>query len=302
MLERALVPQLIENGYQVATLARNAEHAAALCGLGGEVSIADPCDRDGLTQAIAAAAPHVIIDLLTEPARLPGLIPSEAPEALSASRGLDVFDNLVAAARMAGVRRFIAQSFCGWPLTLASGALGKEEDPPYPKPPARFRHVLTAVRDREERLLNTRDMQALILRYGLLYGPGTPISRDGAIAALLRNRKLPLVRNASGVASFIHIADAARATVVAASQGAPGIYNIVDSEPAPLSQWLPLLAHALGAPAPRVLPAWLARFVIDNASISLMMESRGASNRKAISGLGWQPMFANYRQGFLKGL
>ena len=298
-LERVLVPQLIENGYQVTTLACTPDQAEQLSTLGGELAVADPLNAEQLTKAIHSAAPNVIVDLLSA---LPSLSTNAEHEALTNRCETEILDTLLAAARLVGARRFIAQSYCGWPLTLATGPLGKEEDPFQPRTPAKLGALSKAIRHREQTIQSARDVQTLILRCGFLYGPGTEISRDGSIATLIRERKLPLVRSAHGVWSFIHVADAARAMVVAVSQGAPGIYNVVDSEPAPVADWLPLLAQVLGAPAPRALPAWLARLFVGQIGVTMMTESQGASNRKAISGLGWQPMFANYRQGFLKGL
>jgi 2-alkyl-3-oxoalkanoate reductase len=296
-LERVLIPQLRENGYEVTTLACTADQAESLGALGGEVAVADPLNAEQLTQTILSAAPNVIIDLFST---LPSL--STNAEHNPLTNRFEILDTLLGAARLVGARRFIGQSYCGWPLTLATGQLGKEEDPFHPSPPAKLSAVSNAIRHREETIQNTRGAQTLILRCGLLYGPGTQISREGPIATLIRQRKLPLVRSAHGIWSLIHIADAARAMVVAVSQGAPGVYNIVDSEPAPVADWLPLLARVLGAPAPRAMPAWLARLFVGDLAVSMMTESYAASNRKAISGLGWQPMFANYRQGFLKGL
>jgi nucleoside-diphosphate-sugar epimerase len=301
-LQSALIPQLIDNGYQVTVLARTADQTESISVLGGEVAIADPFNAERLTQAILSAAPSVIIDLFSA---LPSLFPigrSGAHDALESGSHHAALDTMLAAARLAGVRRFIAQSYCGWPFTLATGSLGNEDDALHPRPPAKLRSIWNAIRCREETLQNALDLQTLILRFGFLYGPGTDVSKDGSIASLIRNRKLPLVRNTRGVWSFIHLADAARATVVAVSQGTPGIYNVVDSEPAPVADWLPLLAQVLGAPPPRTLPGSLARVLVGDLGVPMMTQSFGASNRKAISGLGWQPMFANYRQGFLKGL
>jgi 2-alkyl-3-oxoalkanoate reductase len=298
-LEHVLIPQLRENGYQVTALACTADQTESLGALGSEVAVADPLNTEQLAQTILSTAPNVIVDLFSA---LPSLTTNAVHDALTKRLQSEILDTLLSAAHLIGVRRFIAQSYFGWPLTIATGPLGKEEDPFHPSPPVNLNALSNAIRHREETIQNTRDMQTLILRFGFLYGPGTEISREGSVATLIRERKLPLVRTARGVSSFIHIADAARAMVVAVSQGASGIYNIVDSEPAPVADWLPLLAQVLGGPAPRALPAWLARLFVGDIVVSMMTESYGASNRKAISALGWQPMFANYRQGFLKGL
>jgi 2-alkyl-3-oxoalkanoate reductase len=299
-LGRALIPQLLENGYEVTALVRTPEKGEALQAMGADVTIADPLNKEELTQAIIAAKPKVIIHQLTALANVRSF-KFDHEFALTNRFRTEVTDTMLAAARRVGVRRFIAQSFCGWPFARQGGPVKKEEDPLDPNPPAEFRKTLEAIRYLEGTLLHTTDMQTLTLRYGVFYGPGTAIAKDGAIADLIRKHKMPIVGKGTGIWSFIHIQDAARATVVAVSQGAPGIYNIVDSEPAPVAEWLPLLAQVLGAPPPRTVPAWLAKLAVGEGGVSMMTEIRGGSNAKAISGLGWQPMFANYRQGFLKG-
>jgi 2-alkyl-3-oxoalkanoate reductase len=301
-LGRALIPQLIENGYQVTALVRTLDKGEALKEVGADIVVADPLNKDELTAAIVDAKPQVIVHELTAHACLTNFRHFDKAQALTNRFRTEVTDTLLAAARLAGARRFIAQSFCGWPFARQGGPVKKEEDPLDSHPPAQFKRSWDAIRYLEDTMAHTTDMQALTLRYGFFYGPGTAIARDGAIASLLRRRKLPIVGAGTGIWSFIHILDAARATVVAVSQGAPGIYNIVDSEPVPVSAWLPLLAQVLGAPAPRTQPKWIARWVIGENGVVVMTEVRGGSNSKAVSGLGWQPMFTNYRQGFLKGL
>lgn len=214
----------------------------------------------------------------------------------------EVTDALMAAARLAGARRFIAQSYCGWPFARVGGPVKTEEDPLDPDPPASFRRSLAAIRHTENAVRDSSDPEALALRYGMLYGPGTAISADGSIVELVRERKLPLVGNGAGVWSFVHVDDAARATVAAVSRGDPGIYNIVDDEPAAVLSWLPVLADLAGAEPPRRVPAWLARFIIGSGGVSMMTQVRGGSNAKAKRELGWQPHYATWRRGFAEGL
>ncbi len=301
-LGRALIPQLLENGYQVTGLVRTPEKGETLKAMGADSVIADPLNREELTEAIIAAKPEVIVHQLTALAQFGSFKRFDQEYALTNRFRTEVTDTMLAAARVIGARRFIAQSSCGWPFARVGGPVKKEDDPLDPNPPAQFDETLAAIRYLEDTLLQTTDIQTVVLRYGFFYGPGTAIAQDGAIATLIREGKMPIVGKGSGVWSFIHILDAARATVVAVSQGAPGIYNIVDSEPVPVAEWLPLLAQVLGAPPPPTVPAWIAKLAIGEGGVSLMTQVRGGSNRKAISGLGWQPMFPNYRQGFLKGL
>ncbi|MFZ1864413.1 MAG: NAD(P)-dependent oxidoreductase, partial [Polyangiales bacterium] len=209
---------------------------------------------------------------------------------------------MLEAARLVGARRFIAQSFCGWPFAREGGPIKTEEDPLDPTPPASFRNSLAAIRHLEEAVRKTSDVEALARRYGLFYGPGTGIAKDGIIVEILRKRRLPIVGDGAGIWSFLHIQDASRATVAAISRGSPGVYNVVDDEPAPVSAWLPFLAQALDAKPPRRVPVWLARFLIGEGGISMMTKIRGGSNAKAKRELGWQPIYPTWRRGFREGL
>jgi nucleoside-diphosphate-sugar epimerase len=209
---------------------------------------------------------------------------------------------MLAAGRMLGTQRFIAQSFCGWPFARVGGPVKTEEDPLDPNPPVNFRKILAAIRYLENTISTSNDVPAFALRYGVFYGPGTGIAKDGSIVELLRKRKMPIVGNGEGIWSFIHIQDAARATVAAVTKGAPGIYNIVDDEPAPVSIWLPFLADALGARRPFKLPAWLAKFAIGAGGVSMMTEVRGGSNIKAKRELAWNLIYPSWKRGFIEGL
>jgi nucleoside-diphosphate-sugar epimerase len=209
---------------------------------------------------------------------------------------------MLAAARLVGTRRFIAQSFCGWPFAREGGPVKTEEDPLDPNPPASFTKTLAAIRYLENTMQSSVDVQAVALRYGILYGPGTGIAQDGSIVALIRKRRMPIVGDGAGIWSFIHVDDVARATVAAISHGDPGIYNVVDDEPTSVSTWLPALAAAVDAKPPYNVPAWLGTLAIGAGGVSMMTKIRGGSNAKAKRSLGWQPIYPSWRRGFIDGL
>jgi nucleoside-diphosphate-sugar epimerase len=198
--------------------------------------------------------------------------------------------------------RFVAQSFAGWPFARVGGPVKTEDDPLDPDPPAELRRTLDAIRHLESAVLGTDGMEGVVLRYGGFYGPGTSAGEGGFMVEDLRRRRFPIVGAGTGVWSFVHIDDAAAATVVAVERGAPGIYQVVDDDPAPVSAWLPELAAAVGARPPRRLPAWVARLVAGEHGVVLMTEVRGASNAKARRELGWTPAYPSWRQGFRTGL
>jgi nucleoside-diphosphate-sugar epimerase len=299
----ALVPLLLEHGYDVIALTRSAEKARQLEALGAQPSIADPLDRDAVTAAIRRAEPEVIIHQLTALADATGNFKRFDQEfALTNRFRTEVTDTLLAAARLVGTRRFIAQSYCGWPFAREGGPIKTEDDPLDPHPPKSFSKTLAAIRYLEDAVRNADGVEALALRYGMFYGPGTGIAQDGVLVELIRKRRFPIVGDGAGVWSFTHIDDAARATVAAITHGPPGIYNIVDDEPAPVAVWLPFLASTLGARPPRRVPVWLARLLIGEGGVAMMTQSRGGSNAKAKRELGWQPVYASWRRGFVEGL
>jgi 2-alkyl-3-oxoalkanoate reductase len=199
-------------------------------------------------------------------------------------------DALVAVAREIGVRRFLAQSFAGWPYAREGGPVKSEEDPLDPSPVPAMRETLAAIRYLEQAVA---DRDGVALRYGDLYG-----SPEDVQVELVRKRRFPMVADGGGVWSFVHLDDAAAATVLALEQGATGIYNVVDDEPAPVREWLPALAAAVGAKPPRRIPRWLARLVAGESGVVLMTEIRGASNAKAKRDLGWTLRYPSWRQGF----
>jgi nucleoside-diphosphate-sugar epimerase len=190
------------------------------------------------------------------------------------------------------------QSYAGWPYAREGSRLKTEDDPLDPAPPADARETLAAIRHLEAAVLGAPDMEGFVLRYGGFYGPGTSIDKGGEHAELVRKRKFPIGGDGTGVWSFVHIVDAANATVAAIEGGRPGIYNIVDDDPAPVTEWLPELARQVGGPEPRRLPAWLVRLAAGPQSLSLMTRVRGATNAKAARDLGWRPDHS-WRESFV---
>jgi 2-alkyl-3-oxoalkanoate reductase len=202
------------------------------------------------------------------------------------------------------VRSFVAQSYAGWPFERTGGPVKSESDPLDPTPPDALRTTHHAIRYLEGAVTGADWTEGIVLRYGGFYGPGTSLSLrpEGEHVALIRGRKFPVVGDGAGVWSFIHIEDAAAATVAAVEHGARGIYNVVDDDPAPVAEWLPAAAAALGAKPPRRLPRWLGRIAAGEAAAVMMTEVRGASNEKAKRELGWRPSYPSWREGFANGL
>jgi nucleoside-diphosphate-sugar epimerase len=216
----------------------------------------------------------------------------------------DGTDHLLAAGRAVGVKRFVAQSFAPWPYERTGGMVKSEEDPLDSSPPAEVRTTVEAIKYLEKAVTGAEWTEGIALRYGGFYGPGTSIGLDppGEQIEMIRQRKFPLAGKGTGVWSFIHIEDAASATVEAVEHGTRGIYNVVDDEPAPISEWLPVLAKALGAKPPRHVPLWLARLAGGKVTAVMMTDLRGSSNTKAKRELGWKPRYPSWRDGFAKGL
>ena len=202
------------------------------------------------------------------------------------------------------MRRFVAQSYAGWPYARCGGPVKSEEDPLDPDPPEAFRRALDAIRHLERAVSGCERVEGIVLRYGGFYGPGTSLSLDpvGEHVEAIRKRRFPIVGDGAGVWSFVHIADAAEATVAAVERGGAGTLNVVDDDPAAVRAWLPYAAETFGAKPPRRVPRWLGRLLAGEAAMVMMTEVRGASNERAKRLLGWQPRFASWRRGFAEGL
>ena len=297
---KRLVPRLTAAGHEVTGTTRSETRARMLRELGATPAVLDALDPEQVARVVAEAEPEVIVHQLTA-------IPADADfrkidrEFVLTNRlRTEGTDHLLAAGRAVGVRRFVAQSFGGWPFAREGGPVKTESDPLDPSPPDTMRETLAAIRYVEKAVTSADFTEGLVLRYGGFYGPGTSFSSEGKFAELIRKRKMPVVGDGGGIWSFIHIDDAAEATAIAVEHGAPGIYNIVDDEPSPVAEWLPEAAETFGAKPPRHVPRWIGRVLAGEAATMMMTESRGASNAKAKRELDWRPRHSSWRQGFLE--
>jgi nucleoside-diphosphate-sugar epimerase len=275
---------------------RSPEKVESLRALGASALVMDGLDAASVGEAVARAEPEIVVHEMTSLVGVGDLPRFDAEFATTNELRTRGADYLLAAADAVGVRRFVAQGYAGWPGERTGGPVKSEADPLDSHPPTHQRGSLEAIRYLERAVLGAQSPEGLVLRYGALYGPGTSMANE--LADLIRRRKLPLVGEGTGMWSFIHVDDAAAATALAVEHGAPGVYNVVDDEPAPVAEWLPYLASSLGAPPPRRVPVWLARLVIGEVGVSVMTRIRGASNAKAKRELGWNPAWASWREGF----
>jgi 2-alkyl-3-oxoalkanoate reductase len=309
VLGRTLVPQLVARGHEVVGMTRSESKQDLVRSLGARPVVADALDPDAVAQAVASAEPEVIVHELTALSGPMSMKDARHPErfegAIMTNRlRTEATDHLLAAGRAVGARRFVAQSFGAFRWARTGGPAQTEDDPIDPNPPAALRAPLVGILHLDRAVTTIEWGEGLVLRYGGFYGPGTSISLapDAMMAAPIRKRRFPIVGDGGGVFSYVHIDDAAAATAIAVERGAPGIYNIVDDDPAPAREWLPALASALGAKPPRRVPRWLARLAAGEAATLMMTEVRGASNEKAKRELGWQLRYPSWRQGFAQGL
>jgi 2-alkyl-3-oxoalkanoate reductase len=308
-LGSALVPQLVARGHEVVGMTRSASKQDLLRSLGARPVVADALDPDAVAEAVASAEPEVIVHQLTALSGKLSARDMRRPDrsvAVTMTNRLrtEGTDHLLAAGRAVGARRFVAQSIAAFRFARTSRPVQTEADPLDPDPPAALRTGQEAILYLERAVTTIEWGEGLALRYGSFYGPGTGISlaADAVVAAPVRKRRFPIVGDGGGVWSHVHIEDAAAATAAAVERGRPGIYNVVDDEPAPVREWLPALARALDAKPPRRIPRWLARLAAGEPATLMMTDVRGASNVKAKRELGWQPRYASWRQGFAQGL
>jgi 2-alkyl-3-oxoalkanoate reductase len=294
---RRLVPQLVAAGHDVTATTTSPAKVDVLRALGATPVVVDGLDAVAVGEAVARAQPDAIVHQMT---------------ALSGGTDLRRFDrafgktnelrtkgteNLLDAARAAGVERFVAQSYAGWPSARTGGALVTEEEPLDPDPAPGQRETHAAIRFLEQAVTEA-PLAGVVLRYGSFYGPGA----TDPMIDLLRKRRVPIIGDGAGVWSWSHVDDAASATVAALDRDARGVYNVVDDEPAPVAEWLPALAAAVGAKPPRRIPVWLARLAAGDVVVRMMTETRGVSNAKARAELGWVPRWRSWREGFRHGL
>ena len=299
---RRLVPMLVGASHEVVGMTRSPGKAPALRVAGAEPVVADALDAGAVMAAVRKAAPEVVVHELTAIPAMLDFRKIGQQFALTNRLRTEGTDHLIAAALELGARRFVAQSYAGWPYARTGGPVKTEEDPLDTRPPASLRGILEAIRYLEKTVTAASGIEGIVLRYGGFYGPGNAIGERGALLDQVRQRRVPIVGHGTGIWSFIHIDDAARATLTAIERGKQGIYNIVDDDPARVSTWLPVLASILEAKPPRHVPVWLARLLIGEQGIMFMTDVRGASNAKAKRELGWEPHWASWREGFAQAL
>jgi nucleoside-diphosphate-sugar epimerase len=299
-----LVPMLVERGHEVTGMTRSPAKQDLVRQMGARAVLADALDPEAVAQALAEAEPEVVIHELT--AIDAGSFGRNFDKAFAQTNRLrtEGTDHLLAAAKAAGTRRFVAQSFAPWLYKRVGGPVKAEDDPLDDTPPKAVRQTLAAIRHVEETVTRADGIEGIVLRYGGFYGPGTSIAvdPDGEQVKMIRKGRLPIVGDGGGVWSFVHIEDAASATAAAAERGDPGAYNIVDDEPAAVAEFLPELARVIGAKPPRRVPRWLGRLLGGETPVVMMTEFRGASNEKAKRELGWELRYPSWRLGFRDGL
>jgi nucleoside-diphosphate-sugar epimerase len=294
-LGRQLVPKLAARGHEVFGMTRSESKRDLIRGLGATPVVADALDPDAVAKAVAESDPEVIVHQLTALSSSIDMRHFDRDLELTNRLRTEGTDQLLAAGRAIGVKRFVAQSFAGWPFARSGGPVKSEDDPLDPAPPDGMRGALEAIRHLETAVIGAEWTTGIVLCYGGFYGPGTSIAPEGEHLELIRKRRFPVVGDGGGVWSFIHIEDAADATVAAVEHGSRGIYNVVDDEPAQVAEWLPAIAKSVGAKPPRRVPRWLGRLLAGEVATVMMTEVRGASNAKAKRELGWRPAHPSWR-------
>ena len=291
-LGRHLVPGLAAAGHQVTATTRTPGKVAQLREAGAEPVVVDGLDRDAVIAAVQAAAPEVIVHEMTALADMRSLRRVDRVFAATNELRIRGTDNLLAAAARAGTRRFVAQGH-NFVYERSGGPVKTEEDPLDSRPVPSAARAMGAIRHVDETVRRAAP-EGIVLRYGTFYGPGA----SDPLLETVRKRQVPVIGGGTGIWSFIEITDAAAATLAAVEHGAPGAYNVVDSDPAPVAEWLPYLAEVAGAKPPFRLPAWLGRLLAGEFVVTQMTSVRGASNEKARKELGWEPRYASWREGF----
>jgi nucleoside-diphosphate-sugar epimerase len=297
-----LVPALVARGHEVVATTRSPSKGERLRSMGAEPVVLDAFDESAVKEALARFAPEVIVNELTA---LPDRVDMRRIERdFEATNRLrtEGNDHLVRAAQDVSARRFVAQSYAAWPYERRGGPVKTEDDPLDPDPPRELHRALDAIRHLERAVLGAADLDGVALRYGAFYGPDTSLAVGGSVVETIRARRFPIVGSGEGVWSFVHIDDAASATLAAIEGEATGVFNVTDDEPAAVREWLPVLADAIGAPSPRHIPTWLARPLIGQAGVAAMTNIRGASNAKVKREFGWSPSHPSWREGFRTAL
>jgi nucleoside-diphosphate-sugar epimerase len=295
VMGRRLVPQLVARGHQVTATTTSAAKLDLLAQLGADGVVMDGLDAVSVREAVAAAEPDAIVHQMTAIAGKPDMKHIDRWFATTNRLRTEGTDHLLAAAEAAGVSHFVAQSYASWNGIRQGGWVKTEDDPLDPETGTMMHAGAEAIRHVEDVVLRA---DGAVLRYGGFYGPG---ATDDQVE-LVRKRQFPLVGGGAGYSSWVHLDDAASATVLTVEQKARDVFNIVDDEPAPASEWLPHLAACAGAKRPMRVPKWLARLLAGEVAVTMMTEGRGFSNAKAKRALGWELRYPSWRQGFLEGL
>ena len=300
-LGRHLVPKLVDGGHEVVAMTRSPRKVDALRDAGAFPVVADGLDREAVVAAVTGAEPEVVIHQMTALTDVTGN-PRRFDREFALTNELRTkgTDHLLAGALSAGARRLIVQSYSGWPNIREGSPIKTEDDPVDPNPPATMSKSLDAMRYLERIVPRAEGIEGLVLRYGGFYGP--PEDMPPRFLESIRKRRFPIVGSGGGVWSFVHLDDAADATIAALDRGAPGIYNIVDDDPASVAEWLPVFAEVIGAKPPHRVPAWLGRLAGGEAGLSMMTQVRGSSNAKAKRELQWVPRHPSWREGFREAL
>ncbi|HET7120793.1 MAG TPA: NAD(P)-dependent oxidoreductase [Solirubrobacterales bacterium] len=298
---KQLVPLLVAEGHDVVGMTRSESNRELIEAMGARAAIADALDADAVASVVASAEPEAIAHELTALSGKFDLRNFDRFFETTSRLRTEATDHLLSAAHAVGVRRFVAQSYAGWPAAREGAMVKTEEDPFDPEPVPAMRRAFEAIRYLEETVTGAAWTEGIVLRYGGFYGPGTSVEPGGEFTELIRKRRFPIVGDGAGVWSFVHVADAAEATAAALTHGRRGVYNVVDDEPAPVAEWLPEVARQLGAKPPRRVPRWLGRMLAGEAAAVMMTEVRGASNEKAKRELGWTPAHPSWRQGVVAG-
>jgi nucleoside-diphosphate-sugar epimerase len=294
---KRLVPQLVARGHQVTATTSTPAKVGLLRELGADPVVVDGLDAAAVGEAVAHAEPDAIVHQMTALAGTPDLKHFDTWFARTNELRTAGTRHLLAAAEAVGAKRMVVQSYTGWNNVREGGPVKTEDDPLDPAPAQVQTESLRAIRFLEQAVTEA-PLEGIALRYGSLYGPGA----SEALVELVRKRKLPVIGDGAGVWSWLHVDDAASATVAALERGGRGVFNVVDDEPAPVAEWLPYLAEAVGAKPPMHVPAWVGRLLAGEVATRWMTEARGASNPKAKRELGWQPRWRSWRDGFRHGL
>ena len=285
---RQLVPRLVAAGNDVAGTTRSQGKLDDVRAMGAMPILLDAFDAEAVGRAVKEFRPEVIVHQMTDLKHMDMRRFEQGFERTNRLR-TEALDNLLAAGRAVGARKFVAQSFAGWPFERVGGPVKREDDPLDPNPVPAMRTTLAAIRHLEEAVVGAAWTEGIALRYGGFYGPGTGMDTGGGQLEMLRQRKLPIVGNGAGVWSFIHVADAAEATVAAIERGTRGLYHVTEDEPATVAEWVPVVSRRLGVKPPMRVPRWVGRLLGGATITAVMTEVRGASNAKAKRELGWAP-------------